>query len=165
MERWYAVHTKARQEQLASEHLERQGFNVYLPLMRAARRRRGRWKSLVEPMFPGYLFVKIDIHDQDVSPIRSTCGVIRMVRFGEQLQPVPESIVKALSDCQPDRESPIDPSALFRPGDEVTIVEGPFTGLRAIFEAKTGEERVCILLDILGRTNRIAVDTHHIVPT
>ena len=46
----------------------------------------------------------------------------------------------------------------FKPGDAVTVVEGPFAGINAIFEAKTGRERVVLLLELL---NRSAKKGHH----
>ena len=38
------------------------------------------------------------------------------------------------------------------------VLEGPFAGLPAIFEALTGEDRALLLIDLLGRTNTVAVD-------
>lgn len=164
MSYWYAIHTKARQEQVARENLQRQGFLTHLPLIKAARHRRGRWHGTVEPLFPGYLFVQIDLDTQNSAPIRSTRGVIGMVRFGNGPQPMPHGIMQALLNARLSEGDPIDPDTLFEEGDRVTLVEGPMKGLTAIVQAKTGQDRVLILLDLLGRENRVAVSRHQIVP-
>jgi len=164
MSHWYAVQTKSRQEQVALEHLKRQAFVTYLPLIKAARHRRGRWQGTVEPLFPGYLFVELDFGAQNTAPIRSTRGVIGLVRFGQEPRPVPHTIVQALLDAQSGEGDPIDPDALFKEGDRVTLVEGPMKGLSAIVQARTGKERVVLLLELLGRENRVTVLRHQIVP-
>jgi transcriptional antiterminator RfaH len=164
MANWYAVHTKSRQEFAAREHLERQAFQTHLPLVRVPRHRRGRWQSLAEPLFPGYLFVELNLQSQNTAPIRSTRGVVGLVRFGHKLNPMPSGLIEELIRSQPDSESPIDPEALFKPGDTVSILDGPFAGLRAVFEAQSTQERVCVLLDLLGKSNRVSLSTHQIAP-
>lgn len=165
MARWFVVHTKARLEQVAKEHLARQTFETYLPTIRSARRRRSRWHSAVEPLFPGYLFVRLDTAAQSVAPIRSTRGVIGLVRFGNELQPVPDQVIEALATThQGDEQTPIDPTSLFSKGDPVQFVDGPLAGMTAIFEARTGAERVAVLLSLLGRTKEVNVSPHSIAP-
>ena len=154
MKHWYAVHTKARQEAVAVDNLKRQAFHTYLPRIAGARRRKGRWQTAVEPLFPGYVFVQLDALAQSIAPIRSTRGVIGLVRFGDELRPVPDGVISALSQAQPDEQAPIDPTNIFKKGD----------GMTAIFEAKSGAERVVLLLDLLGRSNRIACSPHNIAP-
>ena len=164
MKHWYAVHTKARQEAVAVDNLKRQAFHTYLPRIAGARRRKGRWQTAVEPLFPGYVFVQLDALAQSIAPIRSTRGVIGLVCFGDELRPVPDGVISALSQAQPDEQAPIDPTNIFKKGDRVQIVDGPMTGMTAIFEAKSGAERVVLLLDLLGRSNRIACSPHNIAP-
>jgi len=163
-ENWYVVRTKSRQEVSARDNLERQAFTIYLPMVRSARRRAGRWSSSIEPLFPGYLFVCIDVTAQSTAPIASTRGAIGLVRFGGEICPVPREVIDGIMALQTDRETPIDPAQVFNPGDAVMIVEGPFAGINAIFEARTGKERVLVLLDLLGRSNRIPVDPRQLIP-
>ena len=61
---WYLVHTKPRQEDVALAKLERQGYECYLPRMRIERIRRRKAEDATEPMFPRYLFVRLDSSDQ-----------------------------------------------------------------------------------------------------
>lgn len=164
MEAWYVIHTKARQERVASEHLGRQDYEVHMPLIRLPKRRRGRWREVVEPLFPGYLFVHLDLKRRNTSSIRSTRGVIGLVRFGNEPQPVPGLLVERLMAAQTDREGAISQKHLFEPGDRVEIVAGPLAGLQAVFLASSGEERAHLLLELLGRSNRVLVSRHQLVP-
>jgi transcriptional antiterminator RfaH len=161
---WYAVFTKPRKEAVARENLERQGFTAYLPMLRQPRHRRGRWVEVVEPLFPRYLFVELRLGVHDISPIRSTLGVSGLVRFGPEPAVVPRGFVESLRAAEDQAAGCHMPKdELFKRGDRVTIVAGPFAGTQAIFDEPSGEGRVILLLDFLGRANRVRLATDQIV--
>ena len=83
---WYVVHTKVRQEALALTNLNRQGFECYMPMIKLEKIRQRKTATVAEPMFPRYLFIRLDTSGsgQSWSPIRSTLGVSQLVRFGGQ---------------------------------------------------------------------------------
>ena len=91
---WYAVATRPRMEGAARENLERQGYGVCLPELRLRKRRQGRWQDVNEPLFPGYLFVALDLAVDNTAPIRSTVGVRGLVRFGLRSPPMPAGSVE-----------------------------------------------------------------------
>lgn len=159
MKCWYLVHTKSRKEILAEENLLRQNFEVYLPFIRQTRRRRGHWAPVIEPLFPRYLFVNLEIGFDNFASIRYTKGVSNMVRFSEEPAVVPDEVVDTLKQAE-SLDSGLHHSAksLFKPGDKVFIEDGPFAGMQALFLAQKGEERVVILLNWLGRENRVTVE-------
>lgn len=164
MHAWYLVYTKAQQERVALENLERQGYETYLPRIRVRRRRQGRYVKLVEPMFPRYLFMHLNDETDNWGPIRSTIGVSNMVRFGALPARVPDELVQALREREDEEglqqiELP-EPS----PGDRVRIVEGVMAGYEAIFEARSGKERVSLLLEIANVSARVQVSSHDIEP-
>ena len=96
MKLWYAIHTKPRQEEHAAEHLRRQEFEIYLPKIKQARRFRQRWRDTIEPLFPRYLFIRLDLGSDNVAPIRSTRGVSKLVSFNGLPATVPEPLIDAL---------------------------------------------------------------------
>jgi transcriptional antiterminator RfaH len=165
MEAWYAVHTKGRQERFAAEHLTRQQYENFLPLICSPKRRRGRWCEVIEPLFPGYLFVRMDLLRQNAAPIRSTRGVIGMVRFGATMPPVPAALIDPLLAAKTDRDGVIRQTQMFEPGERVRIVSGALAGLEAIFVSLSGQERAQLLLELLGRTNRVVVSPHQLART
>ena len=164
MRAWYLIYSKPQQERLALENLERQGYPSYLPLIRNRKRRKGRYASIIEPMFPRYLFVHLSDETDNWGPIRSTIGVANLVRFGMQAARVPDSLIEMM--CGRDEEG-VQTLAMpeIKPGDQVRIVEGVMAGYEAIFQARTGKERVVLLLQLAqDRTARIQVSEHDIEP-
>lgn len=162
--RWYAVQTKPRQEDVARANLERQGYRVYLPRIQLKKRRGNRWQSVIEPLFPGYLFLKVDLNTDNIAPVRSTMGVRAMVRFGFECIAVPDAVIDYLQ--RRDSMAPGDDAspALFKPGDKVRILSGPFSGLEAVYDMSRSDDRVLLFIEILGRQNRVAVATDDVAP-
>lgn len=162
--RWYLVYCKPRQEGTARINLGRQGYQTYLPLVRQARRRQGRRVTLVTPMFPRYLFIRLSDRTDDWGPIRSTLGVVSLVRFGMKPAAVPEDLIGTLQAREDEEGVQILPIDNYRPGLKVRITEGGFAGYQGIFLARSGTERVTVLLNLLGRQIRTRVDIGAIEP-
>ena len=160
---WYAVYTKPRQERTALENLERQSFEAYLPLVRASRKRRGKWMETVEPMFSRYLFIRLEPGTTNVASVRSTRGVTRLVKSGNTLIPVPESFMSVLMQTA-DAETGIHTPEheVLREGDPVVLTDGPLADLRGIFKATDGDARAIILLKLLGTETEVAVPAKQI---
>lgn len=162
MKHWYLVQTKAKQEKIAGDNLQRQGYTIFLPVLQQVRRSAGRWQDRMEPLFPGYLFIQINTQ-QNVSPIRSTKGVLRLVRFGIELQPVPDAIINEIRQRVMSAES--KPHRLpLKKGDRVIITAGSFQGMEAIFQAESGARRVELLLEMLGRKHKVNMERDEIGP-
>src|SRR4051794_4547583 len=94
--RWYVVQTRPHGEIKSSQHLIRQGFDVYLPRFLKRRRHARKIDQVAAPVFPRYLFVSVDLATQRWLSIDSTIGVTRLVRNGNEPAPVPRSIVDEL---------------------------------------------------------------------
>lgn len=156
---WLAVHTKPRAESTAALHLERQGFSVFLPRLKQRKRRSGRWQVVVGPLFPRYLFIQVSLGEADLGALRSTRGVVDLVRFGQALVPVDERIVDALQSHQQASEgAAVLADTPYRPGDRIEILDGPFAGLSGIYRISRDRDRVELLLDLLGRNSAVAIE-------
>jgi transcriptional antiterminator RfaH len=153
---WYLVHTKPRQEEIALANLQRQGYECYLPQMRIERIRRRKAEVTTEPMFPRYLFIRLDSSDQGKSwsPIRSTLGVSQLVHFGARAAKVDDTLVDLLRQ----RERTLPTEAMFQTGDSVVIADGPFAGIEAIYQTADAERRAFILLEILAKPVSMHID-------
>ncbi|MFM2051874.1 MAG: transcription/translation regulatory transformer protein RfaH [Pseudomonadota bacterium] len=94
MNNWYLIHTKIRQERVALENLERQGFECFLPQIQVKKLRQSTLQVVQEALFPRYLFIRLDTSQegQNWAPIHSTLGVSRLVTFGN----VPAKIADGL---------------------------------------------------------------------
>jgi transcriptional antiterminator RfaH len=154
---WYLVHTKPRQELLALENLHRQGYECYLPRMRVEKIRGRKASTANEPMFPRYLFIRLDSGEQGKSwsPIRSTLGVSQLVQFGGRPARVDDALVAHLIE----RERALPEQVLFSAGDSVVITQGPFAGLEAVYQTRDAEKRSLILLEILTKTVKMQIET------
>ncbi len=159
MKAWYLLQTKPQQERLAQNNLERQGYEIYLPLATILRRRRGRAKPTIGPLFPRYLFIHLSDETDNWKPIRSTLGVQQLVRFGEWPAKVPDMLIDTLRQQEDDKGLQNLPDPELAPGETVRISHGPFEGYTAIFQAKTGQERVMLLLEIAEHTVRLEADS------
>ncbi len=164
MRGWYLIYSKPRQERLALENLRRQNFEAYLPLMRHRRRRKGQYLTIIEPMFPRYLFIHLSMQDENWGPIRSTIGVTQLVRFGNVPAQVPDDLVSILQVREDADGIQELPQPDFQRGDTVRIVDGAMAGFEAIYYAKTGKERVILLLDIVGRSAPVQLNADSIEP-
>ena len=159
---WYLVYTKPKGEKTAHENLARQGYETYLPLITISKRRRGRYVTLIEPMFSRYLFIRLNQTSDNWAPIRSTLGVAAMVRFSGYPAKVPAELIEIL--CNSENDVGLQGIAVeeIKAGNCVEIIEGPMTGYKGIYQAQSSAERAVILLDVVGRHTRVMVDRHHL---
>jgi transcriptional antiterminator RfaH len=154
---WYVVHTKIRQEALAMTNLNRQGFECYIPMIKMEKLRRHKATLVEEPMFPRYLFIRLDTSGSGPSwsPIRSTLGVSQLVRFGGQPALVDSKLIELLRT----REQVGQPERLFKSGEKVVVADGPFAGIEAIFKTADAESRSMILLEMLSKPVAMRIET------
>lgn len=156
MEHWYVIQTKPRQETLAEQNLERQGYKCFLPQIKQWQKTRGARRLVEKAFFPNYLFICLDLYLTNSAPIRSTRGVNRIVRFGNEMLPVPDAIIESIRQHSEANLSGTN-TCNFKPGQEVHIEDGALAGLTAIFQEKRGENRALLLLHMLGKQQRVVV--------
>ena len=158
MKQWYAVQTKPRQENIAEEHLNRQGYGAYLPKVTVRKRKRDKWAQVVEPLFPRYLFIQVDAQLLSLAQVRSTLGVAGLVRFGQELRPVPDAVIACLKAAENSNTQQLDADDWpHQPGDRVEVLDGAFAGLTGVFQLAAGEDRALLFIDLLGRQNSVQV--------
>lgn len=145
---WFVIRTKPREEKRACENLENQAFEYYCPWLTLDNGKR-------EPLFPGYVFLHDASSEKAFASVRSTRGVLGFVRFGLQFARANDSLIESLRG----REAEFQGIERFKKNDRVFIKSGPFSGLEAVYQCKSGTERSIILLKLLNQTNEIAVQT------
>lgn len=156
--RWYVVQTHALAENKALFHLNRQGFNVYLPRYLKRRRHARKTDWIPAPLFPRYLFLRMDAEQSRWTKIRSTIGVSHLICHGNIPAPIPEEIIEDIKRRESDTGIiDIRREAQFRKGDVIQITTGPLSERVGLFECETDEDRVVILLNLLGREVKVKV--------
>ena len=155
--RWYVVHTHAHSEARAAIHLERQGFATYLPRYRKQRRHAHRVETVAAPLFPRYLFVAIDLSSQRWRAIESTVGVSHLVRNGDEPTSIQDAIIDDLRGREENGYVRLPARPPFAPGQAVQIIDGAFAYCLGLCEGMKDNERIAVLLDLLGRKVRVVL--------
>jgi transcriptional antiterminator RfaH len=158
--RWFVAQTHPHCEAKASLHLGRQGFATYLPRYLKRRRHARRVEQIAATLFPGYLFVSIDVATQRWRSIESTIGVTRLICTGELPLPVPQPVIDAIRE----REDGLGlvrllPQPRFTPGDNIRVIDGALYGCCGLYQGMSSRERVAVLLDLLGRKVRTVIES------
>ena len=158
MKQWFVVHTHVQKEANATLHLVRQGFEVYLPQFLKVRKHARRRETVKKPLFPRYLFVAIDLSLDRWRSVNSTVGVSYIICNGETPVSVPEQIINSIK-MREDEEGNVRPNKIVRffKGEHVHIVDGALAGQEAIFNCPRDEDRVQVLLNLLGRPTKVTL--------
>jgi len=142
MKNWYLLKTKPRQEIIAKQNLKNQGYGSFCPIVKINNR--------LVVLFPGYLFVQLNEKTQNWSPINSTKGVSHFVKFGLNFAKVPTSVIKFFKTNQHITVEKLINLNKFKPGDKVQISDGVFKNYMAIFKSYKSDERIILLMNLLG---------------
>ncbi|KEO51732.1 transcription termination/antitermination protein NusG [Thioclava pacifica] len=152
---WFAAQFKPNCAEIARRNLTRQGFQSFLPMHEVTRRRAERFETRKVPLFPGYLFLRPTSRKIRLAAANSTYGITRLVTLGSEPTPLPFEMIHGLiARC--DADGLLMPQRDFAPGDEVTIRSGPFSDFVAQIETIDSEQRIWLLLDLMGRKTRIS---------
>jgi len=160
MRQWYVVYSKPRKEECAEFHLRLKGVEVFFPRLRLPGSLRKR-KQIV-PLFPNYLFVRIQVFSDEFNYVAWSPGVNRFVSFNGLPTPVNNEIITYLMEQSTD-EGIITARSNLKPGQEVQISGGPFEGLIGIIQyPPDAKGRVRLLLNLLSREVKVAVPLQYI---
>ena len=149
MKKWYLIKTKPRQEKKAKQNLENQGYVAFCPISKI--------NNQLVVLFPTYLFVQLNEKTQKISPIYSTKGVSYFVKFGLNFAKVPTCVIEFIKTNQHITAEKLKDLNKFKPGDKVQISDGVFNNCVAIFESYKSDERVILLMNLLGREQSLSV--------
>ena len=122
---WYLLQTKPNAHFTACNHLERQGFDVFLPLIAKTIKKNGRFLDTKAPLFPGYLFMGAAVGPVTWKSVNGTRGISAAVTLDGVYRPVNTYIIEGLQRrC--DEYNVIQAFDDILPGDRAKIERGPF---------------------------------------
>ena len=167
MDRWYVVYTQPRSEDRALWHLTTQGFRCFLPKVSRMRSHARRKTTVLEPLFPRYLFACFDPTLTRWRSINGSRGVVQLLTQGADLLPVPKGIVERLVTATDEKDATsLSGLGLLWKGRKVRISDGAFADqVGEVADAPlSGSARVKVLLSLLGRTSSVELPGHAIEP-
>lgn len=152
---WYAVYTCAQHERRVASELESREVTNFLPVYRSLRQWKDRRVELDLPLFPGYLFVHLARNDR--LRVLQVPGVVRIVGFNGQPQPVAECEIAALRNSV-DALMHIEPFPYLPTGCRVRIRQGPLAGIEGILLRKKRQCRLILSLSLIASSVAVEID-------
>jgi transcription elongation factor/antiterminator RfaH len=147
---WYVLHTRSRFENVVNDNLMKKSFEVFLPKVLVRSKRRDRKKMIRVPLFPGYVFVKTNLEPREHLEIVKTVGAVRLIGSNAGPVAVPDETVDSLQ-IMVKSDDQICTGGMFKKGDRVVVVYGPFAGVVGAFVRYGGKGRVVVNIEVLGQ--------------
>ena len=157
MKSWYALYTKPNQEARVTRQFDELDIETYLPRTRLYDREK-RLRTV--PYFPCYLFAHMDLAATHAPRWQWTPGLRGVVAFASVPAVVPTAFIELLRSQLDEAQDTGRPAYnRFQRGDAVRVTKGPLVDLVGLIEREnSATERVCILLNYLGRVCRVHLD-------
>ena len=156
--KWYAVHTRSNFEAKLFSSLCRKSITAFLPRLSVPSRRKDRRKTILIPMFPGYIFVQTDLHPENRLELVKTPGLVSLVGINGQPQPLSAQEISNLIILD-GTELVVERGPYLTKGDRVVIKEGPLEGLTGIYVFhKKHSSRVVVTIDVLKSSLTVELD-------
>ncbi|MBI1745033.1 MAG: UpxY family transcription antiterminator [Acidobacteria bacterium] len=158
---WYAVYTQSRHEKKVAALLAEKEAVCFLPLCRVLSRWKDRRKIVDLPLFPGYVFVNLPLHDK--LKVLTTQGVVSLVGFQNRPDPIPDEQIQAIMVLMDEKLS-CDPYPYLTEGKRVEIKHGPLKGLRGILLRKKDKYTFVISIDLIRNSVSLEIDACDVEP-
>jgi transcription elongation factor/antiterminator RfaH len=160
-QRWYVLVVGPRHEKAVATHLKMRALTCFLPVYRSVRRWKDRRKELDMALFPGYVFVNLDLRNR--LRVLDTPGVLRFVTFQGHPAPVNDSEIEALSSSL-GRGAKAEPHPYLQRGRRVRVVRGPLAGTEGILVRRKERFRLVLSIDLIMRSVMVDVDEADVEP-
>lgn len=166
--RWYVVQAQHGKGEIAKQSIIAEGFSAYLPVFNRRRSHARKVDTVTRPLFPGYLFARFEVDEHGWQRIASARGVLRLLcSTSARPLPVPMGVIEDLL-ARANADGVLEladgiPERRFSDGQRVRITAGPMQGLTGLYLGGE-EERVKLLIDMLGRPVRMTIPTNIVDP-
>ncbi len=165
--RWYVVHTYSGHEnrvatnlrqRIETESLEHKIVDILVPTQDKIEIRGGKKEQVKEKLFPGYMYVKMELDNDTWIAVRTTQGVIGFVGAGTKPMPISDSEVKSIMQFMNQGAAPTF-KEVFNVDDPVKIIDGPFADFIGKIESVDKEKgKLRVLVSIFGRETPVELD-------
>jgi transcription antitermination factor NusG len=143
MNKWLAIYTKPRWEKKVHQLLSAKGVESYCPLNKVKRKWSDRVKTIEEPLFKSYVFVKVT--DEDRTKVRLTNGVVNFVYWNGKPAIIREKEIQTIKRFLDEHENVIVRPMEFAKNQQVVITSGTFMDRQAtVLDVRKKEVKVAI---------------------
>ena len=158
---WFALQVRSRYENIVTAHLSGMGYESFLPLYMCRRRWSDRFKEIECPLFPGYVFCRLNPLNR--LPILMIPGVSLIVGMGKTPIPIDEAEIAAIQSAVKSG-LPSQPWAFVQIGQRVRIEHGPLCGLEGVLLDLRGHHRLVLSVTLLQRSIAVQVEDAWVTP-
>jgi len=166
--KWYVVHTYSGYENKVKASLEEQirtlsdpeqFGKILIPTEQVVELVKGKRKTSSRKFYPGYILVQMDLTDETWHVVKDTPKVTGFL--GGQDKPSPLSDQEAeqiMNQVEAGKLKP-QPKFFFEMGDEVRVIDGPFTNfMGTVEEVKPEKGKIRVLVSIFGRPTPVELE-------
>jgi transcription antitermination factor NusG len=161
-ERWFVARAHTNRENSAQFNLDRLGFRSFAPRIKRTVRHARKSRDVLAPLFPGYIFLILDLSRDRWRAVNSTFGIISLITGVEQPLPVPYGVVEALQLTA--SSGPIRLDDDLEIGQKVRILSGPFADALCRLVHLDDKGRVRVLLELMGTEVIAQLDRSSVAP-
>jgi transcription antitermination factor NusG len=158
---WYAAYTCSRHEKRVAEQLQERGIEHFLPLYRSMRRWKDRKKELELVLFPGYVFVRLDLVDR--LRVLQLPGVVRFVSSNGHPAPLPRDDIEGLRNGL-SNNLVAEQHPFLKVGRRVQVISGPLSGAQGILVRRRNDSRLVISIEAIMRSVAVEIDATDVIP-
>lgn len=158
---WATVSIKPNQTYIAEANLRRQEINFLAPKIKVTKRQHNRFINKINLLFPGYIFVHIDLSTDDQRKVQSTYGISHILKVGRQIGTLPKNFIEELKTAKVN--VPETGAGALKPGDNIEIINGPFAGLIAKISKLNSQGRLKCLFNILEGKINVSIDAKDVM--
>ncbi len=159
---WYAIYTRSRHEKIVYELLNDKGIETFLPLRVFLSQWKDRKKKIESPLFPGYLFTRINILD-DFTKVITSKGVVKILGTNGTPIPIPINEIDSVKTLLKSGLK-YDPYPYLKSGMKVQVIRGPLQGIIGKINERLGKYKLLISIELIKRSISVEIDVKDIEP-
>jgi transcription antitermination factor NusG len=160
-ESWFAIRVKSRYESLVANIARNKGYEEFVPVYQTRRRWSDRMKAAELPLFPGYVFCRLDPVRR--LPLLTIPGVLHFVGIGKTPVAIDALEIAAIQSAV--RSGLLtEPWPYLEIGQLVRLEEGPLAGLEGILTGTAKERRLVVSVTLLKRSVAVTIERHWATP-
>jgi len=166
--KWYVVHTYSGFEHKVKANLEERiktlkqdGFfgEILVPTEQVIELKKGQKKTSSRKFYPGYIMVQMVLNKETWHTVRNTAKVTGFLGGGNNPSPVPDEEADRIIRQMEEGISKPKPRYTFEEGDEIRVIDGPFSNFQGtVEEVKQDKEKLKVLITIFGRATPVELD-------